>query len=124
MPTDRERLARLVGAPHRFIPTSGGDTWWDLYYEFITCCRGPDGLAYYEVERFMAREDVEPFSYKGLELLLRTYGKEVPRLKVDASVPSFNKHGNLTGWQIGDLTCVSPLVWEKIQRDTRKEAAR
>jgi hypothetical protein len=42
------REPRLSRKPHRFIPTCNiNQGWWDLYYSFMTCCRGPAGLDYW-----------------------------------------------------------------------------
>lgn len=39
----------LTRKPHRFIPTCDiSQGWWDCYYSFMTCCRGPKGLDYWD----------------------------------------------------------------------------
>jgi hypothetical protein len=36
-------------APHRYIPVCDiSQGWWDLYYSFMTCCRGSSGISYWE----------------------------------------------------------------------------
>ena len=41
-------MSELSRKPHRYIPTCDiTQTWWDCYYSFLTCCRGPSGLHYW-----------------------------------------------------------------------------